>query len=179
MTRGMREVGALVAVIALAASAPRVWAQATPLERVGDPLLDRLVGDWRMTGQVRGNPVSYRLSVSPVLASRFLELHMTDTGVPPRYEARVFIGEDTVPGRLIVHWLDSFGAAYSVPPGYGGITGDTVRFEVAYPGGPFRDTLVFRRAEGVWEVLIEAGVGPGEWRTFARYTVRPLGPRFR
>lgn len=180
MRTGVRGLGVLSAAIVFAALVQPVRAQEAPWGRQDrDPLLERLVGGWRMTGHVRGEAVGYHLSVRHVLDDRFLELHMRDTAALPRYEARIFIGRDTISGRIIVHWLDTFGAAYSVPPGYGSITGDTLRFEVAYPDGPFRDTFVFRRTEGVWELHIEAGNGQGAWRTFARYTVHPISPVFR
>ena len=135
-------------------------------------LLDQLVGDWRMTGTVRGNPVTYTLVARRTLQDKCVELHMTDVSRPPRYEARVFIGQDSVPSQLVVHWLDAFGAAYSIPHGTGSISGDTLRFSFHYASGPFRDTFVFDRATGAWRFLLESGDGSGGWRTFATYTVR-------
>lgn len=138
-----------------------------------DSLLDRLVGEWRMTGQVRGRSVTYALTARRVLADRYVELHMRDVARPPGYEARVFVGADTVPGRVLVHWLDSFGAAASVPHGTGRVVGDTLRFEFAYATGPFRDTFVHHGPGRGWTFRLESGDARGGWRPFAEYVVRP------
>src|SRR6476646_6219537 len=105
-----------------------------------NPVLEELVGRWRMEGNVRGKPVAYDLEAQRILDGRYIELHMKDIARPAQYEARVFIGEDTVSNRVIVHWLDSFGAAYSIPYGEGTAAGDTLQFDIPYPGAPFRDT---------------------------------------
>jgi hypothetical protein len=55
---------------------------------------------------------TYRLDVAWVLAHRFVEPHMKDVAhSPTQYEVRVFIGPDTIPGHVLGHWLDNFGAA--------------------------------------------------------------------
>ncbi len=171
---------ACIALVFLSLGAPRARAQATreqsavtpagPLS--ADSLLNHLVGTWRMVGQVRGHPVSYALAVRRVLSGRYVELHMTDETRPPQYEARVFVGADTVAGHVLVHWLDSFGAAFSVPAGEGYVVGDTLRFEFAYNTGPFRDTFIYRSGEGGWTFRLESGDGQGTWRPFAEYEVR-------
>jgi hypothetical protein len=152
-----------------------VQAQASPgatASIAADRLLDRLVGDWRMVGQVRGKPVTYTLAARRVLDGRYVELHMTDVNRPAQYEARVFVGADTAPGRVLVHWLDSFGAAHSVPHASGAVDGDTLRFEFAYRSGPFRDTFVYDSAAQRWSFLLEAGDGQGGWQRFADYVAQ-------
>jgi hypothetical protein len=135
-------------------------------------LLEHLVGKWRMSGEVRGKPAEYRLDARNVLAARFVELHMLDTSSVAPYEARVFIGADTTAGRVIVHWLDSFGAAYSVPPGFGKVTGDTLRFELAYPTGTFRDTFVYDSRSDSWDITLLSRDSKNEWSVFAHYSAR-------
>jgi hypothetical protein len=138
-----------------------------------DSLLAHYVGHWRMAGEVRGHPVVYELRANPVLGGKYVELHMIDSVDTPSYEARVFIGADTTAGRIVVHWLDNTGAAFSVPPGYGVAAGDTVRFDLAYPTGTFRDTFIYRPAEDVWDMtLVSRDARTGAWRPFAHYTAR-------
>jgi hypothetical protein len=139
-----------------------------------DSLLDRLVGRWRMSGLVRGRPAVYQLTAERVLAGRFVELHMKDVASPSQYEARVFIGRDTVANHVFVHWLDNFGAAYSVPFGSGTVAGDSIVFQIPYPENPFRDTFIYRRAEKSWHFALESGDGAGGWKSFAEYEVKPL-----
>jgi len=137
-----------------------------------DSLLDRLVGRWSMTGSVRGNPVSYTLETSRVLQGRFIELHMIDVARPPGYEARVFIGVDSAGPRYIAHWLDRFGAAYSIPHGAGRARGDTLLLDFAYPSGAFRDTFVYDRRADRWRFRLESADSTNRWRLFAEYAVR-------
>jgi hypothetical protein len=135
-------------------------------------LLRALDGRWVMKGDVMGEPVTYSLVAGPTLQGRFTELHMTDAQDPPQYEARVFIGVAPEDGAVIAHWLDSFGAKFSVPHGTGVITGNTVQFTIAYADGPFRDTLTYDPGERSWTLVIEASQPGGAWRHFARYDIR-------
>jgi hypothetical protein len=137
-----------------------------------DSLLGRLVGRWEMTGTVRGSPATYNLEAQRVLAQQFVELHMIDMAQPPAYEARVFLGVDSAARRYIVHWLDRFGAAYSIPHAVGEARGDTVRFTFAYADGPFRDTFVYDRRRDTWYFRLESGDSTGAWTLFAEYQVR-------
>jgi hypothetical protein len=132
-------------------------------------VLDNFVGTWTMSGTARGKPVAYDLEAKRILDGRYVELHMTDVQRPPKYEARVFIGEDTVANHIIVHWLDSFGAAYSIPHGTGTISGDTLIFHVPYSDGDFRDTFVYHRENRTWSFLLESSDGHGGWKLFAQF----------
>jgi hypothetical protein len=172
---------ALAATVLTSLAASEVRAQSSPVasgatattQSATDVLLDRLVGDWHMVGHVRGKPVTYTLAARRVLGDRYVELHMTDVNRPAQYEARVFVGADTVPGKVLVHWLDSFGAAFSVPHGSGSVKGDTLRFEFPYGTRPFRNTFVYSSASRSWMFRLEPGDGHGGWRLFAEYDVRP------
>jgi hypothetical protein len=137
-----------------------------------EALLERLVGQWRMTGSVRGRPATYTLDAIRVLQSRFVELHMEDVNRPPAYEARVFIGVDSAGGRYIAHWLDRFGAAYSIPHATGDARGDTIVLAFPYPAGAFRDRFVYDRQADTWHFRLEAADSAGGWRLFAEYQVR-------
>ena len=148
----MRRYSGLIPAMGLSLVA-RAVAQTAP------PLLDRLVGHWTMTGTVHGGPATYRLDIVWVLAHRFVELHMKDVAhTPAQYEARVFIGPDTLPGHVIGHWLDNTGAAYSVPPATGITAGDTLTLDFPYPGGAFHDTFA-RPGKG----QVDDPVGCSRW----------------
>jgi hypothetical protein len=134
------------------------------------PLLQRLVGQWTMTGTVRTRPVTYRLEGAWVVQGRFLELHMHDVAnTPPKYEARVFIGPDTLPGRVLAHWLDNFGAVYSVPPATGRLAGNSLTLDFPYPDGAFHDTFVYDSWSDTWTIHLDAADGAGGWKRFAEY----------
>ena len=165
----MRLVSILLSLII--APALRLVAQSSPAASM-DSLLEHLVGAWRMTGSVRGRPVAYAMDGVRVLQRRFVELHMKDVTRPPTYEARVFIGVDSVGGRYIAHWLDRFGAAYSIPHAIGEQRGDTLLLRFPYPDGAFRDTFVYHRRSDSWDFRLESADSTGSWRLFAEYEVR-------
>ena len=162
-------------VLAMLTLAPLLAARAQEITLRQDPrppLLRELDGEWLMKGDVLGKQVTYLLVAGPTLRARFTELHMRDTAEPPQYEARVFLGFDEESGDLIAHWMDDFGARYSIPHGTGRIDGSTLQFTFPYPDGPFRDTLEFDQRNSSWHFRIEAGQPDGSWKHFARYEIR-------
>lgn len=161
----------VLALLATVALVPRAIAaqEGTPPNAEADAVLERLLGEWIMRGHVMGDSVTYRLHVGRQLMGRFVELHMRDVSVPSQYEGRVFIGADTIAPRIIAHWMDSFGAAYSVPPGVGTARGDTVQFTINYTTGEFHDILS-ANADGTWRLLITARTAEGV-SVFADYVL--------
>ncbi len=157
-------------LVGLAASVAR--AQERPEIRKRPPLMKALDGNWIMSGDVMGKPVTYKMVASPTLQGAFTELHMKDVQIPSEYEARVFIGYDAESQTIIAHWLDSFGARYSIPHGSGSITGNTIQFIIPYDGGPFKDTLTYNPDTRTWPLVIEASQPDGTWKQYARYSVR-------
>lgn len=134
-------------------------------------LLEALDGHWVATGDVMGKAVKYDVNVFPTLQGTFTEIHMRDVQVPSQYEARVFIGEGK-DGKIIVHWLDSFGADGSFPHGTGAIKSNTLVFYIPYPDGKFRDTLTLQPGRKTWTLSIEAAKPDGRWVHFAKYEIR-------
>jgi len=166
----MRFVAVMGAALLLASGAlnaqehPKIPARPAPLEA--------LDGEWVMSGDVMGEPVTYRMIAGPTLQGAFTEIHMNDVQVPSQYEARVLIGYDAESKAVIAHWLDSFGARYSVPHGTGKVSENTVQFTIPYERGAFRDTFTYSPATNTWLFVLEAAQPDGKWKDFARYTVR-------
>ena len=134
--------------------------------------LKALDGDWVMSGDVMGKPVNYRMVAGPTLQGAFTEIHMNDVQVPSEYEARVLIGYDAKSNSVITHWLDSFGAKYSIPHGTGNVTDNSIQFTIPYGGSPFRDTFTYDPKTDTWLFVLEASQQDGTWKHFARYNVR-------
>ena len=146
----------------------------TSKSELNDPrpdLLKKLEGKWRMVGHVMGDSVEYKLNVRSVLSGVFTELHMVDIFDPPQYEALVFIGYDSTKNVIISHWLDSFGALYSIPHGTGIIDSNKIEFVVPYEERPFRDILTYYNENGEWTFLIESKSDSVNWKTFAEYKI--------
>ena len=148
------------------------WAQAPAAADSPAPLLRQLDGSWRMSGDVRGKPVAYRMTAAPALQGTFTALRMKDVQVPAQYEAVVYIGYDAASKTVIAHWMDSFGPKSSIPHGTGKIDGNTIQFIFPYPTGPFRNTWRYDPAAASWQFVLEAGQPDGTWKHFARYEVK-------
>ena len=164
--------GKFILVVILVAISCSTIAEETGAHNALPNLLARLSGEWTMTGDVRGKPVNYQLHSEAVLNNTFIELHMTDVSAPPKYEARVFIGFDPKTQRIIAHWIDSFGAAFSIPPGIRRIDGNQIEFEIPYPDGPFKDTFVYAGQADAWTLTIDSGDGTGTTKHFAAYAIK-------
>jgi hypothetical protein len=147
-------------------------AQEHPVIQERPAALMALDGNWVMSGDVMGKPVTYRMVAGPTLQGAFTEIHMTDVQVPSEYEARVLIGHDSDSNTIIVHWMDSFGAKYSIPHGTGKVTDNSIQFTIPYKDGPFRDTFTYNPETDTWLFVLEASQPDGTWKHFARYNVR-------
>ncbi|HJU99090.1 MAG TPA: DUF1579 family protein [Burkholderiaceae bacterium] len=157
---------AVLATTSVHAAPPSAPADARPA------LLQALDGDWIMTGDVMGKPVRYAMAATATLNATFTEMHMKDVQVPAKYEARVFIGYDQGSQAVIAHWMDSFGAKYSIPHATGKITDSTIEFTFPYASAPFRDTLRYHAETASWTFEIESAKPDGTWKHFARYDIR-------
>lgn len=135
-------------------------------------ILRQLDGNWLMVGDVRGKPVSYTMVAAPALQGAFTEVRMKDVQVPAQYEAVVFIGHDAGTDEVIVHWMDSFGARYSIPHASGKLDGESIEFIFPYPGGKFRNTWRRLASGATWQIAIDAAQPDGSWKHFARYEVK-------
>jgi hypothetical protein len=167
------KVRAIFSVIPLLFWATLAYGQNVPSR---PDLLQQLDGNWTMTGDVRGKPVTYTLEAKPGLLGAFTELRMQDVQVPPKYAADVYIGYDHTTKTLIVHWMDSFGAKHSIPHGTGELTESALQFTFPYEGGNFRDTFTFNPEVGHWTFVLEAQHPDGSWKHFAKYKVVRRAP---
>lgn len=147
-------------------------AQEHPTIPERSPVLRALDGNWIMSDDVMGKPVTYRMVAGPALQGAFTELHMNDAQVPSEYEARVFIGRDADNKTVIAHWMGTFGAHYSIPHGgTGHVTDNFIQFTIPYQSGSFRDTFTYNPESKTCLFVLEAAQPDGTWKHFARYNV--------
>ena len=141
--------------------------------RTDDELLEALVGTWRVTGQMRGQPLAQSWSASRALGGKFVEIRVTN-GTPlidgKPYEATYFIG--ATDGRFVLTLMDVFGAAYAAVPGLGRRDGDTIVFEFAYATGPL--TWRWSLGDGSWEHE-QTYAENGERKVFATKRAERIG----
>jgi len=144
-----------------------------------DPLLDKLVGHWRVVRKFGdGRTAENTVRVGWVLNHQFLELHYLDVATPPQYEAMAFIGFDHKMSRYVLHWLDVFGGRASEVIGYGTLdeAAHSIYFTFSNPDGQFMNVYAFDPATKNWtSVMRQKSKGP--WSLFAEDKFTPLASK--
>jgi hypothetical protein len=143
-----------------------------PQHTFRDPLLDNLVGTWKLTGKVMGRNASHTVQAEWVLNHQFLRIHETDNTPPAKdgqipYEAMVMVGYDNSSERYVAHWTDVYGGRFSETLGYGSRSGNEIRFVFEYPDGPFHTTFRWKPDTEQWEWLMQTKDKSGQWKDFA------------
>jgi hypothetical protein len=157
-------------ILFLAMGAERL-ARAEDARSPDNAYLNRLQGDWDMTGTLLGKPVKYHARGQRVLHGGFLRLHMIDAADVPTYEADLFLGYDAHADDFIGHWLDRFGAAGARVVASGKRQGETLVMQFPYAEAAFKDTFVYDPNTDIWSLLIESQKPGGGWSNFATYTL--------
>ncbi len=139
-----------------------------------DDLLDKLVGKWRISGNVVGRKLEQLGEVKWVLNHQFLQLHFLDVSLAdpkdptPNYEALVYIGYDNMSERYVMFWLDIFGGRFAETMGFGTRqSSDAIMFVFQYPDGPLKNTFTLNKAQGTWTIKIVQKNASGKWTDFA------------
>jgi hypothetical protein len=163
---------ALLASCALAATVT-LSAQQPPFH---DPLLDRLAGNWVLTGTVRGTETTHDVSAGWVLEHRYLQIHEVSreknpTG-QPAYEATVFVGTDPKANQYVAVWLDVYGGISAESLGRASRDGDAIPFVFKDQGGAdrFHNTFAYDRHADRWTWSLD-NVKDGKPAPFARFTL--------
>ena len=166
--------GAVLASFAVSAFAQ----SAAPIDGAGtvlaDPLLERMVGHWTVTGTLAGRPTRQTVEARWILNHQFLQIHEVGENDPttgkPRYEALPMIGYDNMSGRYVAHWIDIFGGRFSETLGYGARAGDEIDLVFEYPDGPFHTDLIWDGAHGQWRWRMKQKDAAGKRISFADLT---------
>ena len=144
-----------------------------------DPLLDKLVGNWRVVRKLGdGRTAENTVRVGWVLNHQFLELHYLDVATPPQYEAMAFIGFDHKMSRYVLHWLDVFGGRASGVIGYGTLdeAAHSIYFTFNNPDEPVHECLRLRSGNQELD-LRHAAKSKGPWSLFAEDKFTPLASK--
>jgi hypothetical protein len=135
-------------------------------DRFEDTLLEKIIGNWTVSGQIGGEKVTYNFVASWELNHQFISLTFADTAKQPQYTAKVFIGYDCISERYVTHWLDNFGGRFSETLGYGIKTANTIEFRFEYPDGPFLNKFIYDIATDSWQFHTTTKSNKGIWVTF-------------
>lgn len=141
--------------------------QGAPGGTFQDPLLDKFVGKWHLTGQIMHQPADHSVKVDWVLNHSFLRVHEKTLAGAPAYEALAFVGWDSQKKQYIVHWMDIFGGHPSETIGHGAPEGNTVPLAFDYPEGAFRSKWTYDPATDSWHWQMENRNQQGAWEEFA------------
>jgi hypothetical protein len=155
-------------------AAPPATAQQSGLQ---DPLLDRLAGQWVMTGTIAGAEITHDVDAEWVLGHNYLRIkdvsrERTAAGAP-EYEAIVFIGWDATRKQYDCLWLDVTGGGGLTGEGigHGRRVGDEIPFVFRLPDGSvIHNTFANRGASDSWEWHID-NESDGKRTPFARVTL--------
>jgi len=134
--------------------------------RFEDELLNKLAGQWDLTGKIGNRPVENNFSAQWILNHQFIELNFVDVASPPSYIAKVSIGYDCISERYVVHWLDNFGGRFSETLGYGIKKGQTIEFRFEYPDAPFINKFTYDNKNDSWHLHMTTKNDKGEWIVF-------------
>lgn len=115
--------------------------------------MDKLVGDWQLSGSMGETEFRQRVSAEWVLDERFVEMRCVSEIPGPdnrHYEAIYFIGHNADDDILVMHLLDSLGVALTSPVGMGRLVNDAVEFVFDYASGPFINRFTYFAADDSW-----------------------------
>jgi len=166
----------MLAALWFATVALSVAKESDSAKGLSDPLLEKLVGDWKVERKFpSGRTAINTVYAEWVLQHQFLELHYRDAAVPATYEAKILIGYDAVGKRYICHWADSFGGDYSTDGFASREEGSNViEFKFAFHDGELTNRYAFDPGTGSWTSTIRQ-VEKGEWKLFCEDIFKRTG----
>ena len=170
MVAGVIACGLMVLGLRLSAGAQQPTLQ--------DPLLDRMVGKWLLSGEIVGKPTTHDVDATWALNHQFVHIHETSrektaAGLP-QYEANVFLGWDMKRNEYVVHWMDVFGGGFS-GMGYADKKENTIPVIFKSPEGDFHTTFTFDKEKDRWLWTMD-NEQAGKLRPFARLTMVKANP---
>jgi hypothetical protein len=125
--------------------------------------LDRMVGDWDLTGAMGDVPLHQAVEARWSLGNTFVTMHCRSV-VPVRegeipYEAIYHIGYSEQHDLYVMHLLDTFGVSLRPVPGIGRREGNALPFVFQYEEGPFTNTFTWDGGTGTWTHHLVAATG--------------------
>ena len=143
-----------------------------------ESLLDRMTGQWVMTGTIARRPTTHDVDVDWVLKRQYLRIHEVsrerDATGGPGYEAWIYIVWDAKASEYAVMWLDNTAATNFAPEGVGHAKPDGDRIPIIFKdadGNGIRTTFAYDRATDTWSWTIDNVDKSGKASPFAKTTL--------
>lgn len=162
-----------VVTIVLLLSLPAVAQQ----QGIQDELLDRMAGNWLMSGTIGGNQITHDLVAEWVLGHQYLRFHEVarevDSEGVPAYESIVFIGWHQPTSRYTCLWLDVTGSGAQFPDATGYAEPGVDELAFVFDTGDesvIHTTFTYEREADTWHWLIAIDRGAKQ-SIFARVSL--------
>jgi hypothetical protein len=127
-----------------------------------EALLDKMTGQWVMTGLIRKQPVTHDVDVDWVLKREYIRIHEVsrekDSSGGNVYEAWIYIVWDAKNNEYAVMWLDNTAATNFAAEGVGHAKPDGDRIPFIFKdadGSGIHTTFAYDRAKDSWSWTID------------------------
>jgi len=149
-----------------------------------EALLDRLAGDWVLSGQIAGKQTTHDISADWTLNHGYLRLHEISrekkSSGEPAYEAIIFIAYDKKTENDTCLWLDSTSneGLDAQAMGHARRLGNSLPFVFRDPNGQvsFENTFAYDPAADSWKWIMD-NVEAEKRKPFGRVTLVKLPPQ--
>ena len=135
-----------------------------------DDLLDRLVGQWTLTGTIAGRQRTDDVIAEWTLNHQFVAIHEVsrerDVDGRPAYQATAYVGWHEAKKRYVCYWLDAFGGGF-VGTGFAEPRPNELSFVFGELSEAFHNTFVFDPSAREWTWRMDAE-HQGTLQPFAR-----------
>jgi len=143
-----------------------------------DSLINRMAGNWILTGTIGGTKTTHDVTAEWVLAHQYLQLHEVsrekDSTGHPAYEAIVYFGWDEPQKQYACLWLDITGggglSAQAIGHGKRNVNEIPILFKGS-DGSIFHTTFVYEKNTDTWKWLMDNEEN-GKLQPFARVTLK-------
>jgi hypothetical protein len=167
----------LVALVCVALVGSVALAQ-DPATTAAVALMDKMTGQWVMTGTISNKATTDDVDVEWVLNRQYIRIHEVSreqvAGGGIGYEAWVYLVWDAKKGEYAVLWLDNTAATNFAPEGIGHAKPDGDRIPIVIKdadGAAIHTTFAFDRATDSWTWAIDNVDKAGKASPFARLTL--------
>jgi hypothetical protein len=138
--------------------------------------MDKMTGQWEITGTIRDKPTTHDVDVDWVLKRHYIRIHEVsrDKDGVIGYEAWVYLVWDAKKGEYAVLWLDNTAATNFAPEGIGHAKPDGDRIPIIIKdtdGDGIHTTFAYDRAKDNWTWAIDNVDKSGKASPFARLTL--------